>query len=481
MVDTRMLGDRYELSSALGSGGMATVFAATDRVLGRPVAIKLLAEKYAGDDKFVTRFQREARSAANLNHRNIVSVYDTGDTDGQHYIVMELVKGETLADLLRREGPLSPTRAARIGSAVSRALQAAHDQGLVHRDVKPGNVMITPAGDVKVMDFGIARAATDDTLTQTGIVLGTASYLSPEQSRGDPVDHRSDVYSLGCVLYEMLTGQPPFSATSPISVAYKHVNERPRPPSDINGAVPPGLEAVIMRALEKDPASRFTSAEDLGDALTGAAADETTEPLAGDTAVLPATTTPIEVTSPGRKPWILLAIVAAGLALGIVAAFLLGDGDRPGREGRERQEQKAPEPTVTTPPPVVDLAAAVAGLQEHVSAAYESGELDEDVAKRIIEEADKATEEYSKGELEKAVEHLGQAETAIQVGLLEETLSSDLATLLMNDVSAIRAAMAAGAPTVEEEGESDEDSSGDSGPGNSENAPGQVKKEEEDD
>ncbi len=214
MATPRVIADRYEIAGPLGRGGMAEVYEARDRVLDRSVAVKVLAERYSHDDRFVTRFRREAQSAARLNHRNIVSVYDTGSANGTPYIVMEKVDGPTLADIIRAEGALAPERAAEIGAAVAEALEAAHREGLVHRDVKPGNIMVTRGGEVKVMDFGIARAAADDTLTQTGTVLGTASYLSPEQASGATVDARSDVYSLGCVLYEMLTGRPPFASDS---------------------------------------------------------------------------------------------------------------------------------------------------------------------------------------------------------------------------------------------------------------------------
>jgi eukaryotic-like serine/threonine-protein kinase len=275
MSDTRMLGERYEVGATLGSGGMATVYAGRDSLLDRPVAIKMLAEKYAGDDSFVERFQREARAAAGLNHRNIVSVYDTGDTDGRHYIVMELVDGETLAEVLKREGPLSPSRVARIGSSVARALQAAHDQGLVHRDVKPGNVMITPAGDVKVTDFGIARAVSDHTLTETGAVIGTAHYLSPEQVAGKAATPSSDVYSVGAVMYEMLAGQKPFTGETQIAVAMKRLTEDPPPIGSVRKDVPASVARVIDHALERDPTVRFSTADQMRLALDEAAGTST--------------------------------------------------------------------------------------------------------------------------------------------------------------------------------------------------------------
>ena len=260
----RVLSNRYEIDAVLGQGGMARVFKGTDRVLGRTVAVKVLSPQFAGDDQFVSRFRREAQAAAALNHPNIVSVFDTGDQGDVHYIVMEYVEGRTLRDAIRQEGPLHPERAVEITEEVARALAAAHEAGLVHRDIKPGNIMLTFDGsDAKVMDFGIARTTTGDTLTQTAAVLGTASYLSPEQAQGQSVDARTDIYSLGCVLYEMLTGRPPFAGESPVSIAYKHVRENPVPPSHLNGDVTPALEAVVMKMLAKNPANRYQTAHEL--------------------------------------------------------------------------------------------------------------------------------------------------------------------------------------------------------------------------
>src|SRR5947208_7997941 len=207
MAETRVLGDRYEIKSLLGTGGMASVYLGTDRVLDRPVAVKVLSRQFANDATFVERFRREAQAAAALNHPNVVSVFDTGSDGDIQYIVMEYVQGRSLSDIIRDEGPLLPERAAEIAEGVAAGLSFAHRAGLVHRDIKPANVMITPTGDVKVMDFGIARAQTADSLTRTESVLGTATYFSPEQAKGEGVDARSDIYALGCVLNEMLTGR----------------------------------------------------------------------------------------------------------------------------------------------------------------------------------------------------------------------------------------------------------------------------------
>jgi len=261
-----VLNSRYALDRRIGQGGMAEVFLARDQLLNRPVAIKMLFAEFATDPSFVARFRREAQSAANLNHPNIVGVYDWGKEGGTYYIVMEYVDGRSLSDILRTEGALHPQRAADIAGDVASALGFAHRNGVVHRDVKPGNVLITATGETKVADFGIARAiqqGADEHLTQTGSVMGTATYFSPEQAQGKPVDPRSDVYSLGVVLYEMGCGRPPFQADSPVAIAYKHVQESVPSLRKLNPLVPEAYEAVTRKALAKNPANRYATAEDL--------------------------------------------------------------------------------------------------------------------------------------------------------------------------------------------------------------------------
>ncbi|MBK0865328.1 Stk1 family PASTA domain-containing Ser/Thr kinase [Saccharopolyspora sp. HNM0986] len=269
MSSPRLLSNRYELGDNLGYGGMSEVHRGRDIRLGRDVAVKVLRADLARDPTFQLRFRREAQNAAALNHPAIVAVYDTGETESENgplpYIVMEYVDGRTLRDIVKTEGPLTPRRAMEVMADASAALDFSHRHGIVHRDVKPANIMITRSGAVKVMDFGIARALADGqaAVTQTAAVIGTAQYLSPEQARGESVDARSDVYASGCVLFELLASEPPFTGDSPVAVAYQHVREDPRKPSDVNQTVPASLDAVVLKALSKNPANRYQSAAEM--------------------------------------------------------------------------------------------------------------------------------------------------------------------------------------------------------------------------
>lgn len=256
---------RYQLHRQLGRGGMAIVYLAHDQLLDRPVAVKVLNADFAGDPSFVERFRREAQAAANLNHPNIVAVFDWGEEDGTYYIVMEYIEGRPLDEILAAEGPLHPDRAADVAIDIAAGLALAHRSGVVHRDIKPGNVMIAqPSGQVKVTDFGIAKVVGGDSeLTQAGTVMGTATYFSPEQAQGKRLDPRSDLYSLGVVLYEMTVGRPPFTGDTPVAIAYQHVQEQPPPPRSMNPAIPLALEAITLKLLAKDPVRRYPSAEDL--------------------------------------------------------------------------------------------------------------------------------------------------------------------------------------------------------------------------
>jgi eukaryotic-like serine/threonine-protein kinase len=322
---------------------MAKVFLGTDTVLGRTVAVKVLAPQFVDDEGFVQRFRREAQAAASIGHQSIISVFDTGSDDGVHFIVMEYVEGRTLAEILAGGGRILPDRAIDIGMDVCRALEAAHAQGVIHRDIKPGNIMLNPRGEVKVTDFGIARVtATADTIEQTAAILGTASYLSPEQAQGQPVDGRSDIYSLGCVLYEMVTGRPPFLGDSPVAVASKQVLEQPTPPSRLNPDVTADLDAVILRALAKNPANRYQSAEemhaDLERAKRGLPVQATPLLAAGTTQVLdrpPAH--PTEVLPPPERErgtnWVpivvtLVLIALLGALLWFLAVNVLNNDDQ---------------------------------------------------------------------------------------------------------------------------------------------------------
>ena len=257
---------RYELLRRIARGGMADVYLARDVSLDRQVAVKVLFPEFANDPSFVERFRREAKAAANLNHPNIVGIYDWGQEQGTYYIVMEYVVGRSMADVLRSTGPLSPDRAAEIASDVAEALSSAHSAGLVHRDIKLGNIIVSDDGQVKVADFGIATALAQragDNLTHIGSVMGTATYFSPEQARGKALDGRSDLYSLGVVLYEMIVGKPPFTADTSTAVAVKHVQERPLPPSMLGVSIAQSLEAIILKLLAKNPANRYPRADDL--------------------------------------------------------------------------------------------------------------------------------------------------------------------------------------------------------------------------
>jgi serine/threonine-protein kinase len=303
----RLVGGRYEEGEPLGRGGMADVRKGVDNRLGRTVAIKRLRVDLASDSTFQARFRREAQSAASLNHPTIVSVYDTGEEQDPNgsgvtipYIVMEYVAGKTLRDLIREGRKIMPERALEITSGVLEALDYSHRAGIVHRDIKPGNVMLTPQGQVKVMDFGIARAVADtsSTMTQTAAVIGTAQYLSPEQARGETVDARSDLYSTGCLLYELLVGRPPFVGESPVSVAYQHVREEPVPPSSFDPDIPPEVDAVVLKALTKNREHRYQSAaemrQDIHRVLSG---QQVTAPMAAvaETRSMPSTVAPTAV------------------------------------------------------------------------------------------------------------------------------------------------------------------------------------------
>ncbi|MGB9660640.1 MAG: Stk1 family PASTA domain-containing Ser/Thr kinase [Moorellaceae bacterium] len=253
----KILDGRYEIKEALGGGGMALVYRGYDRLLHRSVTIKILREQFASDQDFVARFQQEARAVARLSHPNVVSIYDVGQEDGLHYLVMEYVEGRSLKEIIAERAPLPVSEVIEIALQICEALEHAHENGIIHRDIKPHNILITKQGRVKVTDFGIAQAVNESTMTYDGTMIGSVHYLAPEQARGEPTGAVADIYSLGVVLYEMVTGQLPFNGETPLAIALKHLQEEPRPPRDSNPEVPPALERIILRALAKDPARRY--------------------------------------------------------------------------------------------------------------------------------------------------------------------------------------------------------------------------------
>jgi serine/threonine-protein kinase len=356
----RVLAGRYRLDEVIGRGGMSTVYRATDLALDRVVAVKVALDPVAEENPtYVARFKREARAAAAINHPGVVTVYDAGADGPTRYIVMEHVEGKSLSDLLRVERPLDPDRAAGIAEQVADTLAVAHAAGIVHRDIKPGNIMVGPGDRVKVLDFGIARVRDGVTLTQTASVLGTAPYMAPEQAMGNPADARSDIYSLGCVLYEMLTGQPPFMADVPAAVLHQHVRVPVKPPRERNPDVPPALDALDVQMLAKNPEDRPQTAAEVRDRLAGFLTGDPTVPttpiapvevLAAAAAVPQAATVPQpatpapEPTAPttalppptrapapaprrrGAGPWVALAAIAVVLLGAAVAYALAGAG-----------------------------------------------------------------------------------------------------------------------------------------------------------
>jgi serine/threonine protein kinase len=317
-----MIDERYRVIERLGSGGMADVYCAEDTQLGRRVALKLLYRRFAEDAEFVERFRREASSAAGLQHPNIVGVFDRGEWDGTYYIAMEYLQGHTLKQLVREHGAMPPDLAVDITIQVLRAAKFAHKRGVVHRDIKPHNVILDDEGRAKVTDFGIARAGASD-MTETGSIMGTAQYLSPEQAQGQPVSPRSDLYSIGVMLYELLTGKVPFDAESPVTIALKHVSEPPVPPLQLNPAVPPALDAVVLRALEKEPAHRFADADEFAAALLDARDRPTVVAKEVRLEAYPMPGEPFVEEERERSRWwlwLLLALLLIALAIG---AYLL--------------------------------------------------------------------------------------------------------------------------------------------------------------
>ena len=492
------LSDRYEIEALLGQGGMAEVYRGTDLLLHRTVAIKVLSPRLAEDGAFLARFRREAQAAAGLNHRNIVGIFDTGSDGDRHFIVMEYVEGPTLADVLRDGGALQADRAAEIAKGICEALSFAHRSGLVHRDIKPGNIMVSGTGEVKLTDFGIARAATSDNLTKTATVLGTATYFSPEQARGERVDQRSDVYSLGVVLYEMLAGRPPFGGDSAVAIAYKHVQETPPPISSITQEVPRPVEAVVAKAMAKEPKARYQSASEFGADLSRLLVGEMPLVLAATVPLDPRTTqevtpeatearpelerpAPAPAPVPSRKsvepplagartaggrrtsgrafwPAVLFGIAAlAGLAL--ILAFLLGrePGRTPSTATGTSPATTEPSPTPsasstasstteteTTQPPeeIPSVGDAAAALQQVVDEGRDSDEISPKAANDIEHLARDALKEYDDGNLEEALGKLDELRSRVDELLDKgEITSEDRASRIHQAVSDLAEAM----------------------------------------
>jgi predicted Ser/Thr protein kinase len=331
MVVGELIAGRYELEELVGSGGMSSVYRAHDRLLERRVALKILHEQFTRDEDYVERFRREARAVAQLTHPNIVTVIDRGEQDGRQFIVFEYVDGMNLKELVAQEGRLSPREAIELGLQVARGLAFAHDQGLVHRDVKPQNVLLDADGRAKVTDFGIAHAVDVDGMTITGTIMGTSNYIAPEQARGQPVDEQTDVYSLGCVLYELLAGEVPFDGDSFVAIAMRHVNDPVPSVREVRPDVPPRLDWAIQRAMAKDHDDRFDSMTDFAAELEASYAE--LDGAEGATMVVPRTAPPRRRRQRPRRrrrlgvwPAVLAGVVLAAIAGGVIGALTLGGG-----------------------------------------------------------------------------------------------------------------------------------------------------------
>jgi eukaryotic-like serine/threonine-protein kinase len=412
-----LLGGRYRLFEVLGSGGMATVWRAEDTVLGRPVAVKVLRPDLAAEAGFVDRFRREARHAASLVHPTLVTVFDSGVDGGAVFIVMELVAGRTLRTVLDESGPIDPDEAVRIAAAICEGLEVAHSAGIVHRDIKPANVLLTPGGGVKVFDFGIARADGSESLTLTGKVLGTVAYLAPEQARGEQVGPAADVYALGCVLFEMLTGEPPFRADTPVALVMRQVNDPPPPPSSVRPGLPEDLDRVVLAMLSKDPGQRPAPAGAVRASLLETVAGGVARPVRPDPSAptVAAATVPTDRGTTMRLPgatadagWRrhLPAGIAAGtgwrrhvplgITVGAVVLVLIGlgielagSGGPPSAASTHRSTTTTTTTsTTTTAPPTAQ--AALASLRSTIESGASSGAIDSRAESQLLQKVDAA-------------------------------------------------------------------------------------------
>jgi serine/threonine-protein kinase len=478
---SRTLAGRYELHEVLGRGGMGVVYRATDRVLARTVAVKLLPAVLAEErPEHVTRFEREARAAASLNHPGIVAIYDTGAQEATRFIVMECVDGSSLAALLRERVPLDPGRAARIARDIADALAAAHATGLVHRDVKPANVMLTADGTVKVLDFGLAKALDATALTREAEVLGSAAYMAPEQALGEPVDERSDIYSLGCLLYAMLTGRPPFTGDAAAAILHQQIKGEPRPPSEKNPKVPAWLDALVMAMLAKAPADRPQRVAQVRAQLAGprtAAFGPHTDPADHATAV-----TRVLAGAAGRRHKRKAVVaLAAGVALliGAILALALPGGPpsrtattsarrTASRSAQARSPAKAAPaattsvagtataavaPPVTTaasaPPAPQTVAGAAGAINSLIAGDVTSGAIDPRAAGALTSALDKVLGSYEKGDVKGAQQKLADLSGAVTMLAGHEAIAPSSASALGTALGGLGSAIAAAGPPTE--------------------------------
>jgi serine/threonine-protein kinase len=475
-----VLGQRYEMHEVLGRGAMGTVYRATDGVLERDVAVKLLALDRAEDPTFVARFEREARAVARLSDPRIVMVYDSGHDDGTRYIVMEYVRGMSLAQTIRERGPLEAVRAVEIASQIAGALAAAHRAGIIHRDIKPANVMVDEHGAVKVLDFGIAKAAAGVSLTQTATVLGSAPYLAPEVIRGQPADERSDIYSLGCVLYELVTGRPPFTGEVPAAILHQHDTVEPRPPRARRNGVPDAFDALVMQMLAKDPRARPRSAEALRRALA-ASVGQPSAP-AERTAAMPAAAAATRSLPRARRRFSRgeLAALAAGVTLmvaGLVLALTSGSSSSPSHKGARARH--APAARVTRPatrsaaahaPPARTkarvtepvhhaaptggaasprtVAGAAGALTTLVTADYEHGSLDQQAAQQILSGLHDVLNAYDSANGNDAVHHTGDLAQHVEQLVSHDDIQPSASPAIMSAVSVLAAAVEQAPPAA---------------------------------
>jgi serine/threonine-protein kinase len=463
-----VLGERYELHGVLGRGAMGTVYRATDRVLARDVAVKVLALDRADDPTFVARFEREALAVAALSDPRIVAVFDSGHDDGTHFIVMEHVHGASLAQLVREGGPMHVEQAVAVATNIAGALSVAHGAGIVHRDIKPANAMLDEDGSVKVLDFGIAKAAASVSLTETATVLGSAPYLAPEVIRGDRADERSDIYSLGCVLYELLTGRPPFTGELPAAILRQHETVTPRPPRDLRAGIPAALDSLVLAMLAKDPGSRPKSARALVRSLPASLNGHPRGAAIGAAGV--AGTEPTRVLGRGRRHLTraeaaalggAIAILATGLVLAFAGSSSPSHPERASvtavahRRARNtapntaRTAAKAPQPTSTAKSPPVDhtmrppeVATAAGMLTTIVTDDAQSGRLDRQAAQQILGDLGAVLNAYDAGDSNAMNDQLRNLTTHIEQLAAHGDIQSSAVPAIMGDVNELANALA---------------------------------------